>query len=187
MKIMGMNSHIIKPKEDGVSENITIMGYPFYANDIESDEPFNRREMKFTSIIGGTERTTSGEYIHREFSFTSIISHPTGEPNAYDKIFEKMQSKPVQVVSKNMGKSFNAMIKIRKSYPAPNRIKLDVTVTEVPDVKSNIPGETTLTVPKVKKIKVTTKKKQSSKSKNNSKNKKNKNKRNSKTKKNKGK
>lgn len=145
---MGMNNHIIKE----ASPNVKIMGYNFYAEDIEGDEPYNRREMKFTSILGGTERVSPGEYVHREFSFSSTISYPKGKPDAYDTIFKKMQSKPVEVISSSMGGKFKAMIKIRKSYPSPNRIKVDVTVTEVPDKKSRIPGES-FTVPKVKKIK----------------------------------
>ena len=119
---MGWNNHIT----NDISGNVKIMGYTFYAEDIESDEPYNRREKKFTSILGGTERVTDGEYVHREFSFSSIISHPIDRPDAYDNIFKKMMSKPVEVISSSMGnKPFNAWIKIHKSHPSPNRIKVD--------------------------------------------------------------
>ena len=112
-------------------------------------------ERKFTPILGGTERVTPGEYVHREFSFTSIISYPPGRPDAYETIFRKMQSKPVKVKSKSMGKDeFNALIKLHISDYAPNRLQVDVTVTEVPGVKSRITGES-FKVPKVEKIKVT--------------------------------
>ncbi|WP_458454189.1 hypothetical protein [Methanobrevibacter sp.] len=179
---MGMNNHIIGE----LSENIKIMNYPFFAEEIESEEPYNRRERKFTSIIGGTERMSSGEYVHREYSFTSTISYPPGDPGAYDHIFKKMMSKPVTVVSQSMGGTFQALIKIHKSFPAPNRIKLDVTVTEVPGVNSNIDGEKKLTVPKVEKIKTkVTKKSTKSSTKGKTNTKKNKSNRNSKTKKNK--
>lgn len=177
-----MNDHIIK----GTEEQVTIMNYPFYTNNVESDAPHNYRERKFTPILGGTERVSQGEYIHREYSFTSIISYPPGRPDAYDQIFRKMQSKPVKVKSKSMGKDeFNALIKLRISDYAPNRLQVEVTVTEVPDVKSRIPGES-FKVPPVKKIKVTsksTKKKSSSKTK--TKSNKSKNKRKSVKKKNK--
>lgn len=166
---MGMYSDI----HTGVSESITIMGYPFYAENITSDEPFNRREREFTSILGGTERVSKGKYVHREFSFTTTIFFPTGKPDAYDKIFEKMMSKPVEVVSKYMcgsKKVLNALIKISKEFPenSPNHMDLNVTVTEVPGKKSLINGES-FKVPSVKKITVkndvNTKKKSSSKSK----------------------
>ena len=149
-----------------VSESITIMGIPFYAENIQADEPFNRREREFTPILGGTERVSKGKYIHREYSFTTTWFFPTGRPDAYDKVFKKMMSKPVEVISKYMGGKFKALITISQTFPeySPNHMDLDVTVTEVPSSKSNIDGES-FTVPKVKKIKVTSKK--SSQSKNN--------------------
>lgn len=148
---MGMYNDMRK----GVSESIKIMGYPFYAENITANEPYNRREREFTSILGGTERVTRGKYIHREFSFSTTIYFPTGRPNAYDKIFKKMVSKPVEVISKYMGGKFNAIIKLEPSFPenSPNHMDLNVTVTEVPEVKSRIPGER-FTVPKPKKINV---------------------------------
>lgn len=145
---MGMYDHIV----NGTSENIKIMGYPFYAENIEAHEPDNRRERKWTPIMNGTEEVTKGEYVHREYSFSSLASYPPGKPEAHDKIFKKMVSKPVEVISRSMGGKFNAIIKMRRSYPYPNRMKLDVTVTEVPSKKSNIPGESSLVVPKTKKI-----------------------------------
>lgn len=159
-----MYSHII----EGISENIKIMGYPFYTDDIESDNPHNRRERKFTPIMNGTEEVTKGEYVHRSFSFSSLISFPPGKPEIYDSIFKKMESKPVEVISRYMGGKFNAIVTIRKSYPYPNRMKVDVKVTEVPDKKSLIPGESVITVPATKKVssktKVTAKSKTNSKS-----------------------
>ncbi|WP_458405976.1 hypothetical protein [Methanobrevibacter sp.] len=184
MIIMGMYEDI----HTSVSETVTIMGVPFYAENISAEEPVNRREREFTSIIGGTERVSQGKYIHREFSFTTTIFFPTGRPDAYDSTFKKMMSKPVKVTSKYMGGTFNAMIKITPTFPenSPNHMELDVTVTEVPGVNSNIDGEKKLTVPKVEKIKTkVTKKSSKSSTKSKTKTKKNKSKRKSKTKKNK--
>lgn len=142
-----------------VSESVTIMGIPFYAENIQAPEPHNRREREFTPIIGGTERVNKGKYIHKEYSFTTTWFFPTGRPDIYDTTFEKMMSKPVTVVSQYMGGTFKALIKISQTFPenSPNHMDLEVTVTEVPDVKSNIVGESKLTVPEVKKIKFTTK------------------------------
>ena len=67
-KTRRMYSHVIS----GISEDIKIMGYPFYAEDIQAREPYNRRERKWTPIFNGTEEVTEGEYVHREYSFSSI-------------------------------------------------------------------------------------------------------------------
>ena len=64
-----------------------------------------------------------------------------------------MESKPVEVISRYMGGKFKAIITIRKSFPYPNRMKVDVKVTEIPGKKSLIPGESVITVPSTKKIK----------------------------------
>ena len=151
---------------EGVSESIEIMGYPFYAEQITPNEAYNRRERDFTPILGGTVRVTKGKYIHREFNFTTTLFFPTGNPDAYDKIFEEMMSKPVEVISKYMGGKFNAIIQITPSFPenSPNHMDLDVTVTEIPDKESRIPGESFI-VPQIEKIstknEVTTTKKDS--------------------------
>ena len=171
----------------GVSESITIMGIPFYAENIQAPEPFNRREREFTPIIGGTERVNKGKYIHREYSFTTTWFFPTGKPDVYNDTFKEMMSKPVTVFSQYMGGTFKALIKISQTFPenSPNHMDLDVTVTEVPSTDSNIPGEKKLKVPKVKKITPKKKTNKSSKNKSSSKNtgskkKKNKNKKSSK-------
>ena len=183
MIIMGMYDDV----HTDVSETVKIMGIPFYAENINSDEPVNRREREFTSLIGGTERVSQGKYIHREFSFTTTIFFPTGRPDAYDSTFKKMMSKPVEVKSKYMGGTFKAMVKISPTFPenSPNHMDLDITVTEVPGVNSNIPGEKKLKVPKVEKIKTKVTKKSSKSSSKTNKTKKSKTKRNSKKKKNK--
>lgn len=147
-----------KDMRKGVSESVVIMGYKFYAENITPREPYNRREYKFIPILGGTERVTPGKYIHREWSFVTTIYFPTGRPDTWDSIFKKMMSKPVEVISKYMGGTFKAVIQITPSFPenSPNHMDVEVTVTEVPDKKSRIPGET-FTVPKIKKIKTKTK------------------------------
>lgn len=148
---MGMYSDV----HTNVSGTVKIMGFPFYAENINGDEPVNRRERDFTPILGGTERVSEGKYIHREFNFTTTIFFPTGRPDAYDSTFEKMMSKPVEVISPYMGKTpFKALINISKVFPesSPNHMELDITVTEVPDRKSLIPGES-FKVPVIKKIK----------------------------------
>lgn len=148
-RLMGMYDDLV----EGVSESIMIMGMPFYAENIRPTEPYNRREREFTPILGGTERVTQGKYIHREWSFNTTIYFPTGQPDAYDKQFKEMLSKPVEVISRYMGGKFQALIELSPEFLeySPNHMELDVTVTEVPEKKSLIPGES-FTVPKTKKI-----------------------------------
>lgn len=147
---MGMYSDIV----EGVSENIKIMDIPFYAENISSDEPYNRRELNRTSILNGTEHVSPGKYVPRSYSFSTVIYHPINRPDAYDNIFREMLSKPVKVVSRYMGGSFMAEIKIEKNIEecSPNHLALDISVTEIPGKKSLIPGEPRLIVPAVKKI-----------------------------------
>lgn len=144
---MGMYDDIV----EGVSESIKIMNQPFYAENIQATEGSNRRERNFNPILGGTEEVTKGRYVHREYTFNTTVYFPTGEPHAYDKLFDEMQSKPVEVISKYMGGKFQAAVVIQKSYPetSPNHMDLDVTVTEIPGRKSRIPGES-FVVPETK-------------------------------------
>lgn len=146
---MGMYDDMV----EGVSESITIMGVPFYAENIRAREAYNRREREFIPILGGTERVIQGKYVHREWTFNTTIYFPTGEPNAYDNQFKEMLSKPVEVISKYMGGKFNALIELSPEFPeySVNHMELEVTVIEVPTEKSRIPGES-FTVPTTKKI-----------------------------------
>lgn len=157
---MGMYDDMVK----GVSESITIMGIPFYAENIRPKEPYNRREREFTPILGGTEIVTQGKYIHREWTFNTTIFFPTDKPDAYDNQFREMLSKPVEVISRYMGGKFNALISLSPEFPeySINHMELEITVIEIPDKKSRIPGESFI-IPKTKKVstnsKVTTTKK----------------------------
>lgn len=157
-----------------VSENIEINGYPFFAENISSDEAYNRRELNRNSILGGTEIVTKGKYVSRSYSFTTTIYHPENRPDAYEKILKQIVSNTAEVISPYMGGKFKAEVLIQKNIEesSPNHMVLDFTVTEIPTSKSNIPGEN-FTVPKPKKVKVTTNKNiKKSNSKNKSKSKK---------------
>lgn len=147
---------MVKMYEDivsNVSETVEIDGYPFYAEEITGNESFNRRESNRQSILSGTEIVTKGKYISREFSFTTSVHIPTNKAYVYDKIFSKMVNKTCRVISPYMGKAFNAEIIIQKNAEesTPNDLKLEIQIIEIPNSKSNIPGEN-FTVPKLKKI-----------------------------------
>lgn len=147
---MGMYDDIVT----GVSENIKIGGYPFYAEHIDGDEPFNRREYDFTPLLNGTLKARRGKYIQRKFSFTTTLYSKNGRPDAHDKILRELQSKPVEIISQAMGGKFKAIVTFSKSIQEGSRYhtEYDVDVTEVPGKTSNIPGETPLIVPDIKKI-----------------------------------
>ena len=147
---MGMYDDIVT----GVSENIEINGYPFYAENIDGEEPFNRREYEFDPILNGTLSAKRGKYIQRKFSFQTTLFHAHGRYDAHDKILKEINSKPVEVISPAMGGKFKAVVTFRKTIQegSPYHTEYDVDVVEVPDKKSNIPGESTLVVPDVKKI-----------------------------------
>ena len=147
---MGMYDDVI----EGVSENIEIMGYPFYAENIDSDEAFNRRELVRKNILNGTQSVKRGKYIPRKYTFSTVLYHPSGRPDAHDKILEEIMSKPVEVISPYMGGLFLAEVIFAKNIPdsSPNHLNLDVTVTEIPDKESRIPGEASLVVPEIKKV-----------------------------------
>lgn len=172
---------------EGVSESITIMGLPFHAENIRPKEPYNRREREFKPILGGTEIVTQGKYVHREWTFNTTIFFPTGKPDVYDNQFKEMLSKPVEVISRYMGGKFNALIQLSPEFQeySPNHIELEVTVIEVPDKKSLIPGES-FTVPKIKKVSSNTKVTTTKKTTNSKKSSKSKSKRKSVARKNKG-
>lgn len=157
-----------------VCENIKINNHPFFAENLSSDEAYNRRELNRNSISGGTEAVTKGRYIPRSYSFSTTIYHPTNRPDSYEKVLKEIVSNPATVISPYMGGKFKAEVIIQKNVEesSPNHMVLDFTITEIPGIKSNIPGEK-FTVPKPKKVKVTTvntnKKSKSKKSKSKSK------------------
>ncbi|WP_296882114.1 peptidoglycan-binding protein [uncultured Methanobrevibacter sp.] len=152
---MGMYDDIVT----GVSENIKIGGYPFYAENINGSEPFNRRDYEFKPLLNGTLVTRRGKYIQRKFSFSTTLYSATGRPDAHDKILRELQSKPVEVISPAMGGIFKAVVTFSKSIQEGSKYHTDydVDITEVPEKKSNIPGETPLVVPNIKKINATKK------------------------------
>lgn len=152
----------------GVSENVEINGYPFYAQEITPNESFNRRELNRHSLLSGTEKVTRGKYIVRDFTFTTYIHIPDGKPDSYDKIFKSMMNESATVISPYMGGSFKAEVIIKKiaEESSPLDLKLEIQVIEIPS-KSLISGDS-FKVPATKKVtnsKLTSKKSSSKKSK----------------------
>ena len=181
--------------------NIEIMGFPFYAEKVSVTEAFRRRELNYNAVVGGTQKVTKGQYVGLEFKVTTHVKIDPDRPDEHNSIFQEMMSKPVDVVSPELGGKFKANVVIVPDHAKLNSLELSITIKEIPGSKSLIPGESWV-VPKTKKIDLKkkdkkdtdkdtdkdTKKDSKSKSKTNSKSKsstKNKSKKNEVTKKNK--
>ena len=146
--------------------NLEIMGYPFFAETVTPNEAFRRREYNFNNIVGGTQDVTPGAYVGLDFSITTHVFIDPDRPDEHNTIFQEMMSKPVDVVSPDIGGQFKAIVIIKPERDKLNTLKLTISVKEVPDSKSLIPGEE-FSVPKTRKVqskktKTTNTKKQSS-------------------------
>ena len=139
--------------------NLEIMGYHFFAEEVSPTEAFRRRELNFNSIVGGTKKVTNGEYVGLEFSVTTHVKINPKKPNMHNKIFDEIMSKPVKVVSPDLGGTFTANVIIKPERETPRYLKLTINIKEIPSKISMIPGEK-FTVPVTKKIKVKKKKNQ---------------------------
>lgn len=133
--------------------NLEIMGYPFYAEEVTPNEAFRRREYNFNTIVGGTQKVTKGAYVGLDFTIVTHVAVPPNKPHIHNKIFKQMMSKPVKVVSPEIGGSFNALVTIKPEHASPKSLKLTISIKEIPPKKSGIPGEK-FTVPAARKIKV---------------------------------
>ena len=147
--------------------NLEIMGYPFFAEEVSPNEAFRRREFNFNSLVGGTQKVTKGAYIGLDFSVVTHVFIDPDRPDEHNAIFQEMMSKPVEVVSPDLGGRFNAVVVIKPEREGVNTLKLTISVKEIPDKNSAIPGEE-FTVPATKQVK--SKKTQSAKNSNASKN-----------------
>lgn len=131
--------------------NLEIMGYPFFAETVTPNEAFRRREYNFNNIVGGTQDVTPGAYVGLDFSITTHVFIDPDRPDEHNTIFQEMMSKPVDVVSPDIGGQFKAIVIIKPERDKLNTLKLTISVKEVPDSKSLIPGEE-FSVPKTRKV-----------------------------------
>lgn len=133
--------------------NVEIMGYPFFAESISPTEAFRRREMNFNNIVGGTVKVTPGAYVGLDFSMTTHVKIDPDKPNEHNSIFQEMMSKPVEVYSPDFGDRFNAVVVIKPERKAIDWLELTISIKEIPDKTSRIPGEGNFIVPAARKIK----------------------------------
>ena len=133
--------------------NIEIMGYPFFAEKVSPSESFNRRDRIDNTLIGGTLIVTKGAYIPLEFTITTHVFVNPERPDEHNKIFQEMMSRPVEVISPEIGGMFMATVTIKPEHTKNNTLELSITIKEIPEVKSNIPGESWV-VPAAKDVEV---------------------------------
>ena len=138
--------------------NLEIMGYPFFAESVSPNEAFRRREFNFNNIVGGTQKVTPGAYVGLDFSIVTHVPIDPNRPDVHNKIFQEMMSKPVEVVSPELGGRFNAIVVIKPEHDKLDYLKLTISIKEIPDKKSKIPGEK-FVVPATRKITKNSKKK----------------------------
>ena len=136
--------------------NISLDGYQMIMETVSANETFNRRETIRHNILGGTMSVMRGNYLARDYNFTTHLLIDPNHPDVYDNILREWQSKPVEVISKYMGGKFNAEVIIKRNIDGyPNYIGLDIQVIEIPTKSSTIPNDE-FTIPEDKIAPVTT-------------------------------
>ena len=128
---------------------VEIDGFLFFPESVKGDESYARREYKRTKIMSGGEFVTRGQFMGREFSFSTTLDIDPDTPYMYDKVFQIMENKPCEVISPYMGDNFKAEIQIDKTHPksAPASLKLDIKVKEIVDPKTVVVGDAVLEYP----------------------------------------
>lgn len=122
--------------------NMEIDGYSIFAEEVTGDESFNRRETNRQKIMGGTEFVSRTNYIPRQYEFVTHLFCPKDRPNVYDELFRDWSSRPVEIVSPDIGGYFWAELQIKRHRVSPMMLEVNFTAIEIPDTKTNIPGDT---------------------------------------------
>lgn len=148
---VSINSYLFDDNNDFANNNsgVEIDGFLFFPESVDGEESYARREFKRTKIMSGGEFVTRGQYIPKEFSFSTTLDIDPNQPFMYDKIFQIMENKPCEVVSPYMGDVFKAEIQIDKKHPksAPSSLQLDIKVKEIVDPKTTVVGDVVLDYP----------------------------------------
>jgi hypothetical protein len=121
--------------------NIEINGFPFFAESIEADEFYNRRDPIVNNIIGGTQQVMKGAYIARSFSFITHVLIDPDHPDVYNDIFREMMAGKCEIISPELGGLFGASVIIKPLHKKPRSLELSITINEIPEKESNIPGD----------------------------------------------
>lgn len=120
------------------NHTIEIDKFPLYAEEIKPIEKYQRRELLRTSILNGSEFTSRGKFIPREFTFVSDIEISLGKPHEYDSIFAAMNNNICYVISKEFGGAFNAEVHITPTHDTPTNLRLDVMIKEIAKINVKV-------------------------------------------------
>ena len=118
--------------------NMQIEGYDIFAEEVTSDESFNRRETNRQYIMGGTQYVMRTNYIPRSYSFKTHLFIEPHRPDAYDSLFRDWCSRPVEIISPELGGKFKAELTIKREHRTPRMIEVTFQAVEVPERQSNI-------------------------------------------------
>ena len=143
--------------------NISIMGYPFFAEKVQANEAFRRRDFNYNNFVGGTASVTKGPYVPLEFTVTTHVLVDPNRPDAHNTIFQEMMRNPVDVVSPELGGKFKAIVVIKPEHSYLNYLELSISIKEVPNSVSLAKLGESFKVPASKKIEVKAKTKSKSK------------------------
>ena len=123
--------------------NLSVDGYDIIAEDINPNESYNRRETVRKNIIGGTQQVVRGGYIPRDATIVTHFMIDPEFPDVYDEIIMEWQSKPVEIISRELGGKFDAEVIVKKTHnDSPNFLKMEMQIIEIPSSTSNIPNDT---------------------------------------------
>lgn len=161
MELESVNPQLVLPVkdeyvDDGTPPNakcgmgVEIEGWLFIPEEIKSDESFRRRNFQRTKIMSGGEFVSRTAYVPRKYSFTCYYDVEPEKPYVWDQIFTKMENKKCKVISPYISSNpFYAEVQIKKTNPrgAPDTLKLDVTLTEIPTAKLRITGDAEIQYP----------------------------------------
>ena len=139
--MVNMYDNIIPNSE----HNLEIDKMPFYIDDWDLNEATPRREINETQIALGVPFNSRGKFIPREGTFYSTIHIEANHPDAYYKIFNKLNNKICEVYCPLLGGIFNATVQIKPQKDTPTTLRVQIWIKEVvTNGKSNIPGEESL-------------------------------------------
>ena len=133
---------------------VEIDGFLFFPKEVKGEESYAHREYNRTKIMSGGEFVTRGQYVPKEFSFSTTLDIDPNQPYMYDKLFQIMENKSCRVVSPYMGDIFNAEVKIDKIHPeaSPASLELDIKVKEIVDPKTTVVGDTPIKYPSTNEV-----------------------------------
>ena len=133
---MAMYEHIT-----GAEATLSINGIEFYPESLSIDVPVQKRAIKRTSIMNGTQYISRGDWTPRKFSFDTYITVDPEKPDEFNDLFMELCNGECEIVSLELG-SFKAWVELKNTREsnAPDSLKLAFTIEEIAD-KARIPDD----------------------------------------------